>query len=158
MQKSCFDLTDRVAVVFGGTSGLGKEIAIGLAQHGANVVPGGRRENLLEEVGENLKAFGRRTLTSVVDVRDRTSIRDFRDRILQEFGRVDILVNAAGTTFRKPTIDVQDHEWWHAGRGGRMARRFGFARPDAGQHRHARRGEGRARDDRRHPAGRPDRQ
>src|SRR3954449_13287208 len=102
--KSCLDLTGRVAVVFGATSGLGKEIATGLAEHGADVVPGGRRENLLNELCRDLQARNRRTLASVVDVRDRSSIRQFRDRVLQELGRVDILVNAAGTTFRKPTI------------------------------------------------------
>ena len=48
MGKSCLDLADRVAVVFGGTSGLGKNIAIGLAEHGADVIPGGRRVELLE--------------------------------------------------------------------------------------------------------------
>src|SRR3954451_15932302 len=109
--KSCLDLSGRVAVVFGGTSGLGREIAIGLAEHGADVVPGGRRENLLNELCGELNALGRRTLSSVVDVRDRASIRGFRDRVLEELGRIDILVNAAGTTFRKPTIDVQDSEW-----------------------------------------------
>jgi len=83
---SCFDLTDRVAVVIGGTSGIGKAIAAGLAQHGAQIVPAGRRAP---------ECF--------VDVTDRRSIDALRDRVLKEFGRVDILVNAAGYTFREPT-------------------------------------------------------
>jgi NAD(P)-dependent dehydrogenase (short-subunit alcohol dehydrogenase family) len=104
-------LTNRVAVVFGGTSGLGKSIAIGLAEHGADVVPGGRRADLLETTCREIEAAGRRTLSQSVDVTDRSSIALFRDRALQAFGRVDILVNAAGTTLKKPTVDVKDEEW-----------------------------------------------
>jgi NADP-dependent 3-hydroxy acid dehydrogenase YdfG len=109
--KSCLDLTDRVAVVFGGTSGLGKEIAIGLAEHGAHVVPAGRREELLQQACEEISKQGRRTFHQPVDVKDRAAIDKFRDSILNELGQVDILVNAAGTTFRKPTISVSAAEW-----------------------------------------------
>jgi NAD(P)-dependent dehydrogenase (short-subunit alcohol dehydrogenase family) len=88
---SLFDLSGRVAVVMGGTSGLGQAIAQGLAQYGACTVASGRRTGC--------------------DVRDRKSIDALRDRVLEEHGRVDILVNAAGYTFRKPTQDVGDREW-----------------------------------------------
>jgi NAD(P)-dependent dehydrogenase (short-subunit alcohol dehydrogenase family) len=64
---SCLDLTDRVAVVFGGTSGLGKEIAIGLAEHGAHVVPAGRREELLKQVCEEISKLGRRTVYQFIN-------------------------------------------------------------------------------------------
>jgi NAD(P)-dependent dehydrogenase (short-subunit alcohol dehydrogenase family) len=110
-KKSCLDLTGRVAVVFGGTSGLGKSIAIGLAEHGADVVPGGRRGDLLEQTCGEIEAVGRRTIRQSVDITHRWSIAQFKDQILGEFGRVNILVNAAGTTFKKPTIDVKDVEW-----------------------------------------------
>ena len=109
--KNCLDLTDRVAVVFGGTSGLGKEIAIGLAEHGAHVVPAGRREERLKQVCEEISKLGRRTFYQPVDVKDRAAIDQFRDRILNELARIDILVNAAGTTFRKPTAMVSAAEW-----------------------------------------------
>jgi len=109
--RNCLDLTGRVAVVFGGTSGLGRSIAIGLAQHGANVVPGGRRAELLDSTCTDIEALGRRTIRQSVDVTDRSSIGQFRDAVRAEFGRIDILVNAAGTTLKKPTIDVQDAEW-----------------------------------------------
>jgi NAD(P)-dependent dehydrogenase (short-subunit alcohol dehydrogenase family) len=109
--KSCLDLTDRVAVVFGGTSGLGKAIAIGLAEHGAHVVPAGRREELLRQVCEEISKFGRRTFYQPVDVKDRASLEKFRNTILDELDRVDVLVNAAGTTFRKPTVAVSAAEW-----------------------------------------------
>lgn len=111
MSKSCLDLTGRVAVVFGGTSGLGKSIALGLAEHGADVIPGGRREDLLEAVCKEVEGAGRRTIRQVADVTDRASLIQFRDRVLRDFGRVDVLVNAAGTTLKKPTVDVQDSEW-----------------------------------------------
>ncbi len=109
--KNCFDLTDRVAVVFGGTSGLGRAIAIGLAEHGAHVVPGGRREGLLEQVCREINQLGCRTFHQAVDIKERTSIEKFRDGVLEELGRIDILINAAGTTFRKPTIAVSAAEW-----------------------------------------------
>jgi NAD(P)-dependent dehydrogenase (short-subunit alcohol dehydrogenase family) len=111
LQKSCLDLTDRVAVVFGATSGLGREIAVGLAEHGANVVPTGRRANLLEEVCDQLRSLNARTLLAACDVQDRRSILELRDRVLSDFGRIDILVNAAGVTFRKPTVGVEDADW-----------------------------------------------
>jgi NAD(P)-dependent dehydrogenase (short-subunit alcohol dehydrogenase family) len=110
-KKSCLDLTGRVAVVFGGTSGLGKSIAIGLAEHGADVVPGGRRAELLDQTCREVEAVGRRTIRETVDVTDRSSIGQFRDRVLTSLGRIDVLVNAAGTTLKKPTVDVRDDEW-----------------------------------------------
>jgi NAD(P)-dependent dehydrogenase (short-subunit alcohol dehydrogenase family) len=100
-----------VAVVFGATSGLGKEIAVGLAEHGADVVPTGRRAELLEGVCEQIRNLGRRTLLGACDIENRDSIRQLRDRVLDEFGKIHILVNAAGKTFRKPTASVADDEW-----------------------------------------------
>jgi NAD(P)-dependent dehydrogenase (short-subunit alcohol dehydrogenase family) len=111
VRKSCLDLTGRVAVVLGGTSGLGKSIAIGLAEHGADVIPGGRRADLLAETCRAVEGCGRRTLNQRVDVTDRVSIAQFKDRVLEAFGRVDVLVNAAGTTLKKPTIDITGDEW-----------------------------------------------
>lgn len=112
MNKSCFDLSGRVAVVLGGTSGLGKAISVGLAAHGASVVPGGRRADAVASVCEEIKRLGSQTLETTVDVTDQQSITRFRDASLRELGgHIDILVNAAGITFRKPTMDVSDEEW-----------------------------------------------
>jgi NAD(P)-dependent dehydrogenase (short-subunit alcohol dehydrogenase family) len=108
---NCFDLSNRVAVVIGGTSGIGRAIALGLAEQGAEVVPTGRRANHIDEVCTAVEAMGRRTLRHVTDVRDRKSVDSLRDTILQEFGRVDILVNAAGYTFRQPTIKLCDERF-----------------------------------------------
>jgi NAD(P)-dependent dehydrogenase (short-subunit alcohol dehydrogenase family) len=109
--SNCFDLSNRVAVVIGGTSGIGRAIAIGLAAQGANVVPTGRRANHIEEVCASIESMGRRTLRHVTDIRDRASIDGLRDAILQELGRVDILVNAAGFTFKQPAIKLCEEQW-----------------------------------------------
>jgi NAD(P)-dependent dehydrogenase (short-subunit alcohol dehydrogenase family) len=105
------DLSNRVAVVIGGTSGIGRAIALGLAEQGADVVPTGRRENRIEEVCTAIESFGRRTIRVVTDIRDRESIDHLRDKTLQKFDRVDILVNAAGVTFKQPTIKICEEQW-----------------------------------------------
>ena len=97
------DLTGRVAVVIGGTSGLGRAITIGLARSGAHVIPSGRREELIEEVCREIENLGRDSLRQIVDVSKRESIDALRDAVIQKFDGVDILVNAAGRTARKPT-------------------------------------------------------
>src|SRR5579864_207366 len=105
------DLTDRVAVVIGATSGLGRALAVGLAQHGAHVVPTGRREDHLEEACKEVEAIVGRTLRQPADVRERQSIDALRDAVLERFGRVDILVNAAGYTFKQATATVPEEMW-----------------------------------------------
>src|ERR1700722_2103984 len=105
------DLSSRVAVVIGGTSGIGRAIALGLAEQGADVVPTGRREPHIEEVCAAIESQGRRTLRVVTDIHDRQSIGHLRDKTLEHFGRIDILVNAAGVTFKKPTIQISDEQW-----------------------------------------------
>ena len=111
MRQNLFDLTGRVAVVIGATSGLGRVIAIALADHGADVVPTGRREELLGDICNEIEARGRKTVSHVTDVTDRNTLDSLRDTVLSELGRVDILVNAAGRTFRKPTIETTETEW-----------------------------------------------
>jgi len=108
---SALDLTGRVAVVVGGTSGLGRAIAIGLSEAGADVVPSGRRQALADEASAQIARAGRRSLALTVDVLERHSVDSLRDRILEAFGRVDILVNAAGFIARKPTMEVTEADW-----------------------------------------------
>ena len=110
MLKS-LDLSGRVAVVVGGTSGLGRVIAVGLAEGGADVIPTGRRAELVREVSSEIGRLGRRTLAEACDVGDRASIDRLRDRALQEFGHIDVLINAAGRIARKPTRDLPENEW-----------------------------------------------
>ncbi|MBV8072778.1 MAG: glucose 1-dehydrogenase [Acidobacteriaceae bacterium] len=111
MQMDLFDLSGRVAVVMGGTSGIGRALATGLAQAGADVVATGRRENLVREVAKEIETLGRKSLAVTADASDRHSVDGLRDRVLSSFGAVDILLNAAGQTFRKPTVAVSDDEW-----------------------------------------------
>ncbi len=105
------DLTGRVAVIMGATSGIGRTLAVGLARHGADVVPSGRRRQWVEETCLEIEAAGAGTLVQITDVRNRQSIDDLRDTVLRRFGRVDILVNAAGYTFRQPTAHVSMQDW-----------------------------------------------
>lgn len=105
------DITGRIAVVMGGTSGLGEALAVGLAAHGATVVPAGRREDRLAAVCDRIEAEGGLTLRQSADVGDRGSIDRLRDTVLDAFGRVDILVNAAGITGKQPTAETSETDW-----------------------------------------------
>ncbi len=111
MPENLMDLTGRVAVVMGGTSGLGRKLAVGLARAGADVVPTGRREQMVDEACAEVELTGRKSLRTVCDIASRASVDDLRDAVIEEFGQVDILVNAAGQIFRKPTKDVTEQEW-----------------------------------------------
>jgi NAD(P)-dependent dehydrogenase (short-subunit alcohol dehydrogenase family) len=106
-----FDLQNRVAVVIGGTSGIGRALAIGLAAHGASVVPTGRRQAQLETVCAEIEAAGGLTLCRTADVTQRESLDALREHVLDIFGRVDILVNAAGITTKQPTATMTDTDW-----------------------------------------------
>jgi NAD(P)-dependent dehydrogenase (short-subunit alcohol dehydrogenase family) len=111
MSLELFNLSGRVAVVMGGTSGIGRAIALGLAEAGADVISTGRRSALVNEVGDEIEKLGRKTLRVPVDASKRESIDALRDAALQEFGRVDILLNSAGQNFRKPSHAVTEDEW-----------------------------------------------
>ena len=111
MSFTGLDLSGRTAVVIGATSGIGKAIGLGLADAGADVVPTGRREQLAREAAREVEARGRRSLAVTVDVSETNSIKTLADAVLEKFGKVDILVNAAGRTVRRPTVDVSDAEW-----------------------------------------------
>jgi len=111
MAFSGLDLTGRTAVVIGATSGIGRAIAIGLAEAGADVVPTGRREKLAKEAADEIVGRGRRSLAMTADVSNEDSLQALADAAIRKFGKVDILVNAAGRTTRRPTLEVSDAEW-----------------------------------------------
>ncbi|HLH44050.1 MAG TPA: SDR family oxidoreductase [Bryobacteraceae bacterium] len=102
-----FDLSGRVAVAIGATSGLGRAIAAGLREHGARVVPTGRRAAAVDAACREMGCALRQT----TDVTDRQSVDALREAVLREFGRIDILLNAAGFTFREPTGSVSEARW-----------------------------------------------
>src|SRR6186713_2639746 len=103
MTKGSFDLSGRVAVVVGGTSGIGRAIALGLADAGADVVVTGRRASHVEEVAGQIEARGRSSLRIPADVADVASLEQVRQGCIDRFGRLDVMVYAAGTTKRVPT-------------------------------------------------------
>jgi NAD(P)-dependent dehydrogenase (short-subunit alcohol dehydrogenase family) len=111
MAENRLDITGRVAVVVGGTSGLGRRLAVGLAEAGANVVATGRRADLVSEVAQEIRAAGADTLEQAADVADRASLDALCSAVVARFGGVDILLNAAGRSLKKPAEEVAEDEW-----------------------------------------------
>jgi NAD(P)-dependent dehydrogenase (short-subunit alcohol dehydrogenase family) len=111
MTYSPLELKGKVAVVIGGTSGIGRAIAHGFAQAGADVIPTSRRAEQVEAAASEIEAFGRRSLRVTSDVSDRESLARVLSESVTAFGQVDILVNSAGRTKRGPTIDYPEDEW-----------------------------------------------
>jgi NAD(P)-dependent dehydrogenase (short-subunit alcohol dehydrogenase family) len=111
MSRTLFNLQGKVAVVIGGTTGLGRAIALGLAGAGADVVPSSRRLKEVKQVAAEIEALGRRSLSITSDVLRRTSIQALHDAVLKQFGKIDILVNAAGITSRSPALETDETDW-----------------------------------------------
>jgi NAD(P)-dependent dehydrogenase (short-subunit alcohol dehydrogenase family) len=109
--KISFDLTGQTAVVVGGTTGIGRALALGLANAGADVVASGRRTALVDDVATAIEATGRRTLRQPADVGDAASLRSLGDACLAAFGKVDIVVAAAGITKRVATLEMSESDW-----------------------------------------------
>jgi NAD(P)-dependent dehydrogenase (short-subunit alcohol dehydrogenase family) len=105
------DLEGKVAVVVGGSSGIGKTIALGLAQAGADVVASARRMDFVKALADEIEAVGRRSLRVTCDVDHRESLETLLKDCVAAFGKVDILVNAAGITKRAPTLDFPEVDW-----------------------------------------------
>jgi len=104
-------LKNRTAVVIGGTTGIGRALALGLAEAGASVVASARRSSEVENVAKEIEQRGARTLREVSDVTDRGSLQRLLDKTLEQFDKVDILVNCAGFTKRGPTLDFAEEDW-----------------------------------------------
>ena len=111
MSKHPLSLCDRVAVVIGGTSGIGRAMALGLAQAGADVVSTGRRVEQIDEVASLIQSMGRRTLRQACDQNHRDQIATLLAKTCESLGKVDILVNCAGKIKRTPTLTVAEAEW-----------------------------------------------
>jgi NAD(P)-dependent dehydrogenase (short-subunit alcohol dehydrogenase family) len=106
-----FSLAGKCAVVVGGTSGIGKAIALGLASAGANVVASSRSKEAVETIARCLEKRGSKTLCIPSDVLDRASLQHLHDAVLAAFGHIDILVNSAGITKRVPTLNCSEELW-----------------------------------------------
>ena len=106
-----FDLSGRCAVVIGGTSGIGRAIALALACAGADVVAAARRPAEVEQTAAEIERLGRATVRATVDVGSRASLESLHEQVIARFGRIDILVNSAGMTEKRPTIDFPEDAW-----------------------------------------------
>ena len=111
MPHPLFDLSGRVAVIVGGTSGIGRAIALGLAEAGADVVVTGRRAALVDGAAAEIEALGRRTIRQPADVEDAASMERLRDRCVDELGGVDVAVCAAGIWRKAPSLTLPEDEW-----------------------------------------------
>jgi NAD(P)-dependent dehydrogenase (short-subunit alcohol dehydrogenase family) len=111
MSYSQLELNGKVAVVIGGTSGIGLAIARGMAEAGADVVPSSRRLEQTESAAREIEDRGRRSLRIPSDVADRGSLQNLLNECVKAFGKVDILVNSAGRTKRAPTLDFSEEDW-----------------------------------------------
>jgi len=105
------ELEGKVAVVIGGTSGIGRAIALGLAEAGADVVATGRHTDQVKLVAAEIGARRKQTCVVTADVTNRASLEGLLSRVLGNLGKVDILVNSAGQIKRQPTIDSSESDW-----------------------------------------------
>jgi len=111
MASQLFNLDGKVAVVTGGTSGIGRALSLGLADAGADVLATARRQQQVEDTANEIESRGRKTLRLASDVADRASLELLLTAALDGFGKVDILVNCAGTIKRTPTLTMPEEEW-----------------------------------------------
>src|SRR6202044_2173410 len=106
MEAQLFSLEGKVAVVTGGTSGIGRALSLGLADAGADVVATARRQQQVDDTAAEIEKRGRKALRVASDVGDRATLEKLREAVLEKFGKVDILVNCAGIIKRRPTLDL----------------------------------------------------
>ena len=111
MSTKLLDLEGKVAVVTGGTSGIGRAMSLGLAEAGADVIATARRQTQVDETAEEIEMRGRRTLRLTSDVCDRSSLETLMTAALERFSKVDILINCAGRIKRTPTLTMAEDDW-----------------------------------------------
>jgi 2-deoxy-D-gluconate 3-dehydrogenase len=108
---SSFGLAGKVAVVTGASEGIGRVLAIGLAEAGAHVALVSRTRSRLEEAAAEIEAMGGKALVVPTDVSDLAQIQAMADKVVETFGRIDILVNNAAWTDTRPAFEVDEEEW-----------------------------------------------
>lgn len=106
-----FKLTGKVALVTGGGRGMGYEIALALAEYGADVAVCSRTPAEIEKVGEQIVRLGRRALAVRADITKVAEIQAMVDKVVEAFGRIDILVNNAGINITQFAVDVTEEAW-----------------------------------------------
>lgn len=111
MIERLFSLKNRVAVVLGGTSGIGRAIALACAGAGADVIASSRDQAKVDATAGEIEKLGARTLRRNSNVHDRASLEGLCRDVVETFGRVDVLVVTAGLLLKAPTLDVTDEDW-----------------------------------------------
>lgn len=112
MSYDKLSLHGKVTVVIGGTSGIGRACAHGFAEAGARiVVASSRRQEEVERTAAELEGMGAETLRQTVDVTQKYSLQKLRDAVVRKFGRVDVLLNAAGRTKKVPSLELSEEDW-----------------------------------------------
>jgi len=106
-----FDLTGKVAIVTGASSGLGADAAIAYAQHGVDVALLARRKEKLDSVAEEITKMGKKALSLQCDVSDEDSVKAAVDEVIKTYGKVDILLNNAGVAVRGSVEDLTEADW-----------------------------------------------
>ena len=109
--RQLFDLSGRVAIVTGGSIGLGRQMAQGLAEMGANVVLCARKKERCEAAAEEVRSLGVKSMALGCDVKDPASVKDVVDATVAEFGRIDVLINNAGTSWGAPVEEMRLEHW-----------------------------------------------
>jgi NAD(P)-dependent dehydrogenase (short-subunit alcohol dehydrogenase family) len=111
MSYNKFDLEGKVAIVVGGTSGIGRSIALGLTDAGADVIPTSRRAQKVKETVQDIEKRGRRSLALAVDATRRDDVEALSEKVFDRFGHIDILVNSAGAIWVGPFEEMSDEEY-----------------------------------------------
>jgi NAD(P)-dependent dehydrogenase (short-subunit alcohol dehydrogenase family) len=113
MNPAALSLQSKIAVVIGGTSGIGRAISLGLADAGAAVIASGKNKDKVDSVAAELEAKNCSTMRVTCDIASRASLEDLLQQVLQRFGAADILVNCAAKIRRAPTLTFPEDEWNH---------------------------------------------
>ena len=109
--KQLFDLTGRVAIVTGGSIGLGRQMAEGLAEMGAQLVLCARKEERCHQAAEALQQLGVKAIAMSCDVKSPASVQEMVDATVSQFGRIDILINNAGISWGAPVEEMRLEDW-----------------------------------------------
>ena len=109
--KQLFDLTGRIAIITGGSIGLGRQMAEGLAEMGANLVLCARKQERCQQAAEELQPLGVKAIALACDVKSPASIQEVVDATLSQFGRIDVLINNAGISWGAPVEEMRLEDW-----------------------------------------------